>query len=123
MSSRASIRRKQGASAITRNSLLLNSRRLATKFMFGVRETKEQRSEVRSQKSKWQRAKIREQRSENRDQRSEVGNGEGPGPKGEGAKGEGVTVHRELGRFAPADLSRTGRRLDQFPAPRRLLVQ
>ncbi len=35
----------------------------------------------------------------------------------------GVSVHRELGRFTPADLRRTGRRLDQFRAPRRLLVQ
>ena len=34
-----------------------------------------------------------------------------------------VFVHRELGRFAPADLRRTGRLLDQFRAPRRLLVQ
>jgi len=86
-------------------------------------EIRGQKSEVKMAASEDQRTEIGEQRSEVRDQRSEVGNGEGPGPKGEGAKGEGVTVHRELGRFAPADLSRTGRRLDQFPAPRRLLVQ
>jgi glycosyltransferase involved in cell wall biosynthesis len=35
----------------------------------------------------------------------------------------GVFVHRELGRFAPADLRRAGRQLNQFSAPRRLLVQ
>src|SRR5258705_11199543 len=35
----------------------------------------------------------------------------------------GVAVHRELGRISPGDLRRVGRRLDQFPAPRRLLVQ
>ena len=35
----------------------------------------------------------------------------------------GVTVHREMGRFTPSDLRRAGRLLDQFPAPRRLLVQ
>jgi glycosyltransferase involved in cell wall biosynthesis len=34
-----------------------------------------------------------------------------------------VTVHREMGRIAPADLRRVGHLLDQFPAPRRLLVQ
>jgi glycosyltransferase involved in cell wall biosynthesis len=36
---------------------------------------------------------------------------------------EGVTVHRELGAIAPSDLLRVGRRLDRFPAPRRILVQ
>lgn len=36
---------------------------------------------------------------------------------------QGVFVHRELGRFAPADLRRAGRHLNQFRAPRRLLVQ
>lgn len=35
----------------------------------------------------------------------------------------GVNVHRELGRFTPGDLRRAGALLDQFPAPRRLLVQ
>ena len=51
------------------------------------------------------------------DQRTEVRE------EGQRVKGEGVTVHRELGRFAPADLRRAGKALDQFPAPRRLLVQ
>jgi glycosyltransferase involved in cell wall biosynthesis len=35
----------------------------------------------------------------------------------------GVFVHRELGGFAPSDLRRVGRMLDQFSAPRHLLVQ
>jgi glycosyltransferase involved in cell wall biosynthesis len=35
----------------------------------------------------------------------------------------GVTVHRELGRFAPSDLRRAGRLLDAHVSPRRLLVQ
>jgi glycosyltransferase involved in cell wall biosynthesis len=35
----------------------------------------------------------------------------------------GVTVHREFGRFAPADLRAVGRKLDRFPAQRRVLVQ
>jgi glycosyltransferase involved in cell wall biosynthesis len=35
----------------------------------------------------------------------------------------GVTVHRELGAMKSADLRRVGRRLDEFPTPRRLLVQ
>ncbi|HEY0367813.1 MAG TPA: glycosyltransferase, partial [Pyrinomonadaceae bacterium] len=34
-----------------------------------------------------------------------------------------VKVHRDFGRFSPADLRRVGHSLDQFPAPRRLLVQ
>jgi glycosyltransferase involved in cell wall biosynthesis len=34
-----------------------------------------------------------------------------------------VVMHRELGRFAPSDLRRVGRMLDQFKSPRRLLVQ
>src|SRR6185295_19114886 len=34
-----------------------------------------------------------------------------------------VRVHRDFGRFAPADLRRAGQGLDKFPAPRRLLVQ
>jgi glycosyltransferase involved in cell wall biosynthesis len=34
-----------------------------------------------------------------------------------------VSIHRDFGRFAPADLRRVNNRLDQFPAPRRLLVQ
>jgi 2-polyprenyl-3-methyl-5-hydroxy-6-metoxy-1,4-benzoquinol methylase/glycosyltransferase involved in cell wall biosynthesis len=39
------------------------------------------------------------------------------------AQSEGVNVHRELGRFRPSDLRRVAKQLDQFPAPRRLLVQ
>jgi glycosyltransferase involved in cell wall biosynthesis len=35
----------------------------------------------------------------------------------------GVVVHRALGRFRPADLSRAGRALDAFPGPRRILLQ
>jgi len=35
----------------------------------------------------------------------------------------GVIVHRDFGHFAPADLRRVGRKLDQFTGPRRLLVQ
>lgn len=35
----------------------------------------------------------------------------------------GVFVHRELGSFKPADLRRAGKLLNQFSAPRRLLVQ
>jgi glycosyltransferase involved in cell wall biosynthesis len=34
-----------------------------------------------------------------------------------------VVVHREFGRFAPGDLRRVGRMLDECAAPRRLLVQ
>lgn len=35
----------------------------------------------------------------------------------------GVTVHRNCGRWSPADLDRLGVALDAFPSPRRLLVQ
>ena len=35
----------------------------------------------------------------------------------------GVTVHGTLGRFLPADLRQTARELDNFPAPRHLLIQ
>lgn len=35
----------------------------------------------------------------------------------------GITVNRALGRITPADLRRVGRQLNQFAAPRRLLVQ
>jgi len=35
----------------------------------------------------------------------------------------GVHVHPGLGRFRPADLRRLSVRLDEFPAPRRILVQ
>ena len=34
-----------------------------------------------------------------------------------------VTVHREFGRFLRRDLRRVGKMLDQFPTPRRLLLQ
>jgi len=40
-----------------------------------------------------------------------------------GGGARGVSVRREMGRFAPADLARVGRLLDARPAPRRLLVQ
>jgi glycosyltransferase involved in cell wall biosynthesis len=39
------------------------------------------------------------------------------------AESNGVVVHRELGAVSPADLYRVGRMLNQFPEPRRLLVQ
>lgn len=35
----------------------------------------------------------------------------------------GVTVHRKLGAMMPHDLLRVGRLLDEFPKPRRILVQ
>ncbi len=46
-------------------------------------------------------------------------------PPAEGATPElaGVTVHRTLGCFAPRDMRATGRALDAYPAPRRLIVQ
>ena len=46
-------------------------------------------------------------------------------PVGAGATFDerGVVVHRECGGFAPADLRRVGRLLEEFDAPRRLLVQ
>lgn len=47
-------------------------------------------------------------------------------PATDGASEEsprGVNVRRELGEFSPADLRRAGRMLDEFDAPRRLLVQ
>jgi glycosyltransferase involved in cell wall biosynthesis len=43
--------------------------------------------------------------------------------RGEDVGARGVTVHRELGRFAPRDLRRVGRLLDAHARPRRLLVQ
>src|SRR6202171_1281001 len=46
-----------------------------------------------------------------------------PSAKGEQPDEMGVVVHRELGNIGASDLHRVGRRLDQFPAPRRLLVQ
>ena len=36
---------------------------------------------------------------------------------------EGITVHRDGGRWSPADLRRLGAALDAFPSPRRLVVQ
>lgn len=46
------------------------------------------------------------------------------GPSGSAAPADSsVVVHSELGRFSPADLRCTSRRLDEFPAPRRLVVQ
>jgi glycosyltransferase involved in cell wall biosynthesis len=41
----------------------------------------------------------------------------------EKADSSGVFVHRELGSLKPADLRRVGKLLNQFSAPRRLLVQ
>ena len=48
-----------------------------------------------------------------------------PAAEGEAARavGGGVSVRRELGGFRPSDLRRVGRALDEFDAPRRLLVQ
>ena len=43
--------------------------------------------------------------------------------QGEYPNDSGVAVHRELGDIAPANLRRVGRMLDQFSAPRSLLVQ
>jgi glycosyltransferase involved in cell wall biosynthesis len=45
------------------------------------------------------------------------------GKESEATSPAGVFAHREMGRFTPADLRRAGRQLDQFHAPRRLLVQ
>src|SRR5258708_7501026 len=36
---------------------------------------------------------------------------------------QGVVVHRELGTITPRDLRNVGQQLDQFPGPRRILVQ
>ena len=41
----------------------------------------------------------------------------------ENAHDSPVIVHREFGHFAPADLRRVDKLLDEFPAPRRLFVQ
>lgn len=57
--------------------------------------------------------------SEVGDQKAEVG-GQRSDVEREAA---GVVVHRALGRISPADLRRVGKMLDEFPAPRRLLVQ
>jgi len=46
-----------------------------------------------------------------------------PQMNGSTLRDSGVTVHRRLGRLNPADLWRSGKQLNQFSAPRRLLVQ
>jgi glycosyltransferase involved in cell wall biosynthesis len=46
-----------------------------------------------------------------------------PSDDGCHAGARSVTVHRQCGSFAPADLRSVGVRLDRFPAPRRVLVQ
>src|SRR6476646_9304789 len=46
-----------------------------------------------------------------------------PGATGAAPAQRGVTVHRALGRLGLADLRRTGRALDAFPGPRRILLQ
>lgn len=46
-----------------------------------------------------------------------------PSSDGEPPSAPGVVVHRELGHIVPADLRRVGKMLNQFAAPRRLLVQ
>ena len=46
-----------------------------------------------------------------------------PTAEGDAADLPGVTVHRTLGTFSPADLRLTGRALDRCPPPRRLIVQ
>ncbi|MGE5815308.1 MAG: glycosyltransferase family 4 protein [Acidobacteriota bacterium] len=43
--------------------------------------------------------------------------------EGESPQQAGVTVHRTFGEFATKDLRATGRALDEFQAPRRLIVQ
>jgi glycosyltransferase involved in cell wall biosynthesis len=48
---------------------------------------------------------------------------ENHGAENRATAAKSVQVHREFGKFAPADLRRVGKLLDQFPAPRRLLVQ
>ena len=46
------------------------------------------------------------------------------GPSGSAAQpGSAIAVHPELGRFRPADLRRASRLLDEYPSPRRLVVQ
>ena len=46
------------------------------------------------------------------------------GPSGIAAPpGSAIVVHPDLGCFRPADLRRAGTRLDEFPSPRRLVVQ
>ena len=54
------------------------------------------------------------------DQRSEI---RGQGSEAAEFNVGKLVVHRELGRFSPGDLRRVGKLLDDFAAPRRLLVQ
>src|SRR4051794_22490966 len=42
---------------------------------------------------------------------------------GGSSEAPGVNVHPIAGRWSPSDLARLGRALDDFPAPRRLLIQ
>jgi glycosyltransferase involved in cell wall biosynthesis len=65
-----------------------------------------------------ERTEVRGQRSDVRGRKSEIG-----GQRSEERNEPTLFVHRELGRFSVADLRRVGKLLDQFPAPRRLLVQ
>jgi glycosyltransferase involved in cell wall biosynthesis len=46
-----------------------------------------------------------------------------PAHSGNQREAAGVVIHRELGTLTPSDLLRSGRRLNQFTAPRRILVQ
>ncbi|HLB88020.1 MAG TPA: glycosyltransferase family 4 protein [Terriglobales bacterium] len=46
-----------------------------------------------------------------------------PAGSGDPPPAPGLIVHRELGEFTPGDLHRVGKKLDEFSAPRRLLVQ
>ncbi len=46
-----------------------------------------------------------------------------PGGEGTPPQPEGVTVHRELGAIRPRDLRLVDQSLNQFPAPRRILLQ
>jgi hypothetical protein len=46
-----------------------------------------------------------------------------PACPGEAPATDGVTLHREFGSFTKEDLGRVGRQLDQYPGPRRILVQ
>jgi glycosyltransferase involved in cell wall biosynthesis len=46
-----------------------------------------------------------------------------PDPSAPPTEAAGVVAHTELGRVTSTDLRRVGKLLDQFPAPRRILVQ
>ena len=46
-----------------------------------------------------------------------------PSHDGASPRDSGVIVHRELGSMTPRDLFRAGRMLNEFPGPRRILVQ